>query len=498
MARNIKPLFLNILVLVTLLGGLFSSSTPVFAAAPILVTITADEMLDPAVPANQFIVGAGCSLREAIYSANNDISWGGCVADSGVDIIIVPAGHYFLSLAVDAYQNSKDANDDGVGALGDLDIYSPMTIVGSGTDDVTGTVITGVDPNNASTKINTRILEVFGGPALSPVSVNLQHLKLTGGYAFAVNEETEFEGVGGGIYNNRGLLNLFDVVIDSNKAFTSGGGFYNAGGYNKMNIFESIVSNNITEKREGGGILSKGMLWIQNSLIDGNEAQGPYINAKGGGLMYQGTADSRLVNVTITHNTSTGAGAGLYAEEALQIINTTIAYNNVQKTTTTPTNAALELSGASQSVVMNTLVTGNIVVGTTTVANCNFPKQPQGKTNLFDNAASGCGGNTSNGFSASSAINLSASLDYYESLYSYTKGYKLETNSKAIDTGTMSFASSVTKVTYYCPGSDYRWAIRPMKGTSAGGCDIGAYEANNYETGLPEFYKPVRLPLINR
>jgi hypothetical protein len=170
----------------------------------------------------------------------------------------------------------------------------------------------------------------------------------------------------------------------------------------------------------------------------------------------------------------------------------------VQRTVNTPENAAFELAGANESIVMNTLVVGNKVVGTEIIANCLFSKAPKGSANLHDNTTTPlCGGQASDGFTYSSIINLSTNLDYNQSLWSYVKGYMLGENSAAIDTGATNYTYSGTGVKYYCPGSDYRWAIRPMKGKDGlGGCDVGAYEANNYVTGLPEFYPRIAFPLI--
>jgi len=84
-------------------------------AASISVTTTQDE----------FVVDGDCSLREAIYAANTDQAYDQCTAGSGADTIQVPAGTYILNLA-------PQGQDDDIGQVGDLDIYSDIEIIGAG------------------------------------------------------------------------------------------------------------------------------------------------------------------------------------------------------------------------------------------------------------------------------------------------------------------------------------------------------------------------------
>jgi CSLREA domain-containing protein len=464
------------LVLLLFLAGLFAIPAPVQAAGFISVTTTVDEFgTNPS---------QGCSLREAIYSANNDTAFGGCASGADVDTIYVPAGKYFLSLAL-SVDRLSDYNDI-IGSIGDLDITSEMTIIGAGSSDG-GTVISGLlkrQPPDPDLQISTRILEV-AIPGINLKSVSLSNLKITGGFAQGDKADlTDENGVGGGLYNRRSSLTMYNVVVESNSATHSGGGIYNSSSFlAALYLYDSTISNNTTtDVAGGGGIMNKSKLLIKNSLISGNTS---FLN--GGGLITEaGSINNKpvasLINVTFTGNT-TGAGkrgAAIYAANSVEIINSTIAYNPVQDGA-----AAVEIPAGVFTVIVNTIISKN-TVGSGTVANCSFVAAPAGTNNLQDPYVSGlldC-----KGFTSSDTINLSAVLS--QNLGFHTEGFEIQSGSAAIEGGVSSYYNATTNTTYYCPGIDYRWAIRPMKGDgSAGGakCDIGAYEANDFISGLPVF-----------
>ncbi len=96
--------------------------------------------------------GTGCSLREAIQSA--DLGYGigsgigGCVNNGGSPTTIyVPGGTYSLDMGTDIYR----AGEDG-GTIGDLDIYTGMSIFGDG---IGVTIIDGVNTD--------RVFDIFAG-----------------------------------------------------------------------------------------------------------------------------------------------------------------------------------------------------------------------------------------------------------------------------------------------------------------------------------------------
>ena len=116
-----------------------------------------------------------CSLREAIVAANTNKAFGGCVAGSGADTIIIPAGKHRLTIA---------GVDDDSAKTGDLDIKDNTTLAGSGS----GTGGTWVSMDRS---VGDRVFDI----TTPGINVTFTNLKISGGY-------TGDEG-GGGIFNNR-------------------------------------------------------------------------------------------------------------------------------------------------------------------------------------------------------------------------------------------------------------------------------------------------------
>ncbi|MGH2662886.1 MAG: CSLREA domain-containing protein [Actinomycetota bacterium] len=151
-------------------------------AATITVTTTADE----------FGAGAGCSLREAIQSANTDAAYGGCTSGAGADRLELPAGTHTLTIT-----GSENANTSG-----DLDILEDLTILGAG---VPTTIVDGNDID--------RVFDV--DPDETGVTAEMSDLTIRNGNDPAT-------GCGGGIWNH-GALTIVRGVITGNQAGCGGG-----------------------------------------------------------------------------------------------------------------------------------------------------------------------------------------------------------------------------------------------------------------------------------
>ena len=130
-------------MLVMLLLGLAFMSGPV-ASGQASSFITVNHFADNKTSNDGF-----CTLREAIIAANSDKKSGNkpgeCIAGSGADTIILPAGTYTLS--------RTDNGKEDAAATGDLDIVESLTIIGD------GAAVTIIDGNG----ITDRIFHVLNG-----------------------------------------------------------------------------------------------------------------------------------------------------------------------------------------------------------------------------------------------------------------------------------------------------------------------------------------------
>jgi CSLREA domain-containing protein len=255
-----------------LIGGVFLSFAVLImlVALPVITAQAATITVNTKVDENNS--DGDCSLREAILSANNDVSKDGCTAGgAGVDTVRVPAGTYNLTIPPGATDRTTD---------GDIDIGADMIIQGGGA---------GVTIISGGEAFGDRIFEIKPG-----ATVTINDLTVTGG-----------AGSQGGAILNRGTLRLNRVAVNNNTA-TNAGGIMNLGG-SMLTIRNSTISNN-TATNDAGGIqnginFNSADLVIVNSTISGNTAAGDAgaINNRG-----------RLIlnNVTITDNTATNDRAG--------------------------------------------------------------------------------------------------------------------------------------------------------------------------------------------
>jgi len=215
-----------------------------------------------------------CTLREAIIAANSDKRSGNrsgeCIAGSGADFIVLPAGHYLLT--------RSDNGQEDAAATGDLDITANLTITGAGAD------VTVVDGNG----ITDRVFHTLAGQiTLSGVTMQDGHVP----------------GDGGGLYNLANLT-LTNVSIMDNQASGRAGGLYNAG---TLTVSNSTIANNTATSDGSGVITGSGQATLTNVTISGHS---------GNQLINQ--SSTTLTHVTIVGNVQVTAGT-------LSALNTLIA-----------------------------------------------------------------------------------------------------------------------------------------------------------------------------
>ena len=248
---------------IVVLGAL----APAAGAATINVDTTVDE----------YSVNNGrCSLREAIYAANNDAVApdSGCEEALGNDIINVPAGRYVLDEA---------PTGDDIAVSGDLDITEFVTIVHGGLKPaiVDGNGLDRVFHNHSLNQTRLIGLTVTGG-ALSGTSGG--GVFNASGASLALDRVTFFdnEGLFGGGAANAGVLTVTNSTFAGNRAYTSGGGLsLSAGVGSTASVTSTTVAGNIADfdnstSGDGGGIAvaGAGNSSIRSVLIAGNSDRG--------------------------------------------------------------------------------------------------------------------------------------------------------------------------------------------------------------------------------
>jgi CSLREA domain-containing protein len=213
------------LLLITLIFGLLTLSTPAHAAG-IVVTSSLDTTA----------VDGDCTLREAIQNANDNAATNAdCAAGSGADTIT------FSKSGTITLVGSQLPNITAAGG--------PLTIGGH------GQTVTISGDNSV------RVMQVDVGASLTLFNSTITNGKTAGS--------------GGGIYNS-GTLTVTSSTFSGNTAGSWGGGIENFG---KLTITSSTFSgNSATGGSGGGGILNAGTLTITNSAFSGNNA------ASGGGI----------------------------------------------------------------------------------------------------------------------------------------------------------------------------------------------------------------------
>jgi predicted outer membrane repeat protein len=378
-----------------------------------------------------------------------------------------------------------------------LSINKDLTILGPGSGALT------VSGNNA-----VRIFYIDSGK-----TVSISGLTVSNGHVV--------DNHGAGI-NNLGDLTLDDVHVTNNVVEVNiappqlrGGGIHSYDG-SSLSVTNSVISGN-TAVQNGGGIHIGfgGAVSLENVVIDDNHLSD--INSIGGGITIRGEGTTAtLNNVTISNNSASNSGGGLYADASLTLTNSLIADNFTTTSNFGGSGGGLYLYGSGQTFTLtNVTISGNLAEN----VNDNAPGggillADQAILNLNNvtiagNTSDGAGGgiyaqnlttvNTRNTIIGNNTASTATSDDCAGTLNSLgynliqvtsgcsingdTTGNITNTNpnlgaladnggptqtmallpgSPAIDAGDDDF----------CPATDQRGVTRPQGGQ----CDIGAYE----------------------
>jgi len=272
---------------------------------------------------NNTDTSSSCSLREAILKANST---------AGTDTIMVAAGTYTLSIARQA--------GDNTGAHGGLYVNDSVNIVGAGQ---AFTIIQG--GTSAATGVDLVMAVNEDIQTITNASASLSNLTIR----FGRNRGSVagFDGDGGCMEFDTGssgnaTLTLTNVTL-SNCVTTDGNGggiaIFNAssgsGGTGLATITNSILQNNSVAEVNAGSAGSGGGLWVadlarmsmSNSQVINNSAtqvNGSGRGVGGGVFIFSAGSGSRQTQIhgsTISGNSASGAGGGVWSASNLLIDN---------------------------------------------------------------------------------------------------------------------------------------------------------------------------------
>jgi hypothetical protein len=174
-------------------------------------------------------------------------------------------------------------------------------------------------------------------------------------------------GLGGGIYNDSGVVTITNTTISQNLAGEAAGGILNFGTLtiNNVTIGGNMAGDPaIPGQREGGGIENFGTLTITNSTVSNNTAAGSDFKGRGvgGGIAtYDGTVT--ITNSTLSGNIANGGagqpglGGGIIngGLEPLLVSNSTLSGNSADDGGAIWNNGTLEIG----NTILNTGKTGS-------------------------------------------------------------------------------------------------------------------------------------------
>ncbi|MDX6586768.1 MAG: hypothetical protein QOI31_1241 [Solirubrobacterales bacterium] len=246
-----------------------------------------------------------CTLREAIESADHDVSEDACRRGSGADLIKLRRGTYQLSVPGSEPVGSTEIDN----AIGDLDIglfgTSPVKILGH----KRGTTVDGDD--------HDRVFQVFNAG-----TVTFQRLTITDGAA--INR-------GGGVnVFTDSRARLKHTTIAENTAGDGDGGVSVFPGAKATFAQSTVRDNAVPFGKVGGGLGVFGRVVLNGSKVTGNDAH------SGGGIWVYadiapdpaGVATLRRTLVAKNDSALSGGGIGSSRGSRLTLSESTIERND--------------------------------------------------------------------------------------------------------------------------------------------------------------------------
>lgn len=248
------------------------------------------------------------------------------------------------TMTIDNSTISGNSARDG-GGVSNYSYYGSISLTIQNNSVINGNMANDVDSDGGGVYNNTTY-----GDAL----VTIANSTISGNTAVADNA--------GGIYNytisGTATIMVNDTIITGNNAGDDGAGLYNFSYYNAatMMINDSTISGN-TALENGGGMYNltvdgTAALAIENSAISGNNA-----TYNGGGLYNYsafGPVTSVITNSTISGN-SANQGGGIYQNDGTGELN----HVTVSKNSATTSGGGLFIANPGVVTLLNSIVAGN-------------------------------------------------------------------------------------------------------------------------------------------
>ncbi len=219
--------------------------------------------ITPTTFGDEYNVGAGCSLREAVQAANTDAAFGGCSAGAGADTIPLAAGIYQISL--------PGAETNNVN--GSIDVLSTA-----------GTTISHTGPGST----------VIDGGGLDRAVAFLN--SAPGTISGVTIRNANFGGTGGGLFTN-GNLTLTNSTLTANTSTTGGAGLSVFGEATLTNV---TISGNQTADDGGGMEVFIGATATLNNVTISNNTADSDLSGVGDGGGFARTGANAVVNMKNT------------------------------------------------------------------------------------------------------------------------------------------------------------------------------------------------------
>ena len=325
-----------------------------------------------------YIYGSGAVAISDSQFANNLASYGGGAYIYGSGAVAISDSQFANNLA--SYGGGADINGSDAVTISDsqfTDNEYGASITGSGAATISRTQFTnnriggGIIHSETVTISDSQFTDngygasIRGSGALAISNSQFaNNLDSRGAYISEFDAVTIFDSqftgnFGGGAYiAGSGSVSLTNTHIADNIARLDGGGIYVRDSILTVSGGSSI-SGNTTEYGRGGGIFSEstdmelGHLDVDRSVIVGNKA----LRSSGGGI-YISDGSATIKDTTIDNNEAGNSGAGIMAAGDLDVDGSTISHN-----TSSAHGAGIYMHAGRRVSLVNTTISTNTVTG---------------------------------------------------------------------------------------------------------------------------------------